>query len=138
MDDDREGRLCRDVVSVSFDKTGEGGGTTKVVVERRLAFVGVSCSAVDIIVAVEERLVLAVESDDVAVVVATAVVVVVEDIGSESCCWKFSQEVRGVGSAVEADFCMSRPRNCSRTFSAALARLVADIAVEVTGSSTVP
>jgi hypothetical protein len=99
MDDDRERRWCRDGVSVAFDKTGEGGGTTGVVVDRRLAFVGVSCRVDGVIVAVDETLALTADSDDsneVAVVVATAVVVVVADTGSESCCWKFSQDVRGV------------------------------------------
>jgi hypothetical protein len=121
MDDDLEGRLCRSAGSVAFVKTGEGGGTTRAVVERRLGFLGVSGCVVDgVTVVVEETLALTV---DVAVVVANAVVVVVAETGSESCCWKFSQDVRGVGSTAELDFCISRLRNCSRTFSAALARL---------------
>lgn len=123
MDEDREGRLCRDGVSVAFDKTGEGGGTTGILVDRRLTFVGVSGTVDGVTVALEETFVLTVDTDDVAVVVAKAVVVVVAETGSDPCCWKFNQDVRGVGSIVGADFCISRPRNCSRTFSAALARL---------------
>ena len=123
IDVDR-GRLCRDGGSGAFDKTGEGGGTTGVVVDRRLDFDGLSCSVVDgVRVAVEETLALTGENDDVAVIVATAVAAVVAESGVESCCWKFNQDMRGFGSTVGADFCISRLRNCSRTFSAALARL---------------
>ena len=123
IDDDREGRLCHDGGSVAFAKTGEGGGTMGVVVDRRLDFVGASCSVVDgVRVAVEETLALRTGSEGVAVV-ATAVVVVVAEDGGDSCCWKFNQDVRRAGSIVETDFCISRLRNCSRTFSAALARL---------------
>ena|SRR5438445_83863 len=46
IEDDLDGRLCRDGLIVAFERTGEGGGTTGVVSESRRpsgrAFVGLS------------------------------------------------------------------------------------------------
>lgn len=44
MEDDLDGRLCRDGLIVAFERTGEDGGTAGVVSVSRRAFFGLSCT----------------------------------------------------------------------------------------------